>query len=139
MMEEALLKRLRGAEAIQSVAGTHNGRATIDFEERPANDMAAFPAAVLSIVVGGRLYDQDGVTRFRQSRVRFETFGLDYGQARLLLRAITSVVEQPAAIDDVRFHQAKLVLERDGGVDDIPGGLRVSRIIADFNIPATLS
>lgn len=133
-MEEALIARVRADTGIGAVAGSFGGRPAIDLHERKSNERSAFPAAVVSIIAPGRSYGQDGPDPVRLRRVRFECFGLSAGDAILLGRAITEMIEQNARVDGVRFGRGQLLFERSFPPEDI-AELRVFRTLYDFRIP----
>ncbi|TXC73965.1 hypothetical protein FSZ31_04385 [Sphingorhabdus soli] len=136
-MEEDLIARLRAAPAIAAVAGEYDGRPTVDWIERRSDANASFPACVLSIVSPGRDYDQAGPSGLQQRRVRFECFGLSYGSAKRMSRAIIGVIEMAQVVGATRFHRGKLQFERDMPPEDIGGNIKVFRTVLDFFVPTT--
>jgi hypothetical protein len=140
-MEEQLIKRLRTNAGVVAIAGKiHSGakvRPAIDWMERKSDDDAAFPAGTLQGVSPGRSYDQDGPSGLQQKRIRFESFGRSYEQARQLADAAIAALEPAAEIGGMRFHRSKVVFDRDFPPEDLGGTLKVFRILIDFMIPAT--
>ena len=135
-MEDALLGRLRADAGVQAAAGVYNAAPAIDYNERKSNAEAAFPAAIQSLVVGAKNYDQDGPDRARTFRMRWECMALDPDGAFALGQAIIAALEPASAVGGVRFGRGFLVFERDFPPEDV-GELRIFRRIVDMNITAT--
>lgn len=136
-MEEALKSRLRAAPAIVAIAGKYKSRPAIDFMERRSDARSAFPACIIQVISPGKAYDQDGPVGLQRRRVRFETFGLRYGSAKKLARAIIAELEHAAIVGDTRFHRGILAYERDMSPEDLGGNLTVYRTIFDCFLPTT--
>lgn len=134
-MEEALIARLRAAQAVLLIAGTFKDRPTIDLHERKSDATSAFPAAVVTILTPGRGYDHDGADTLHQRRVRFECFGLSAGSSILLKRALVLELERPALVAGVRFGKSQLKFERSFPPEDV-AALRIFRTIIDVEIPS---
>lgn len=135
-MEAALLARLREDPDVIAVAGVYNGEPAIDYDERKSNDVAAFPAAIQSLVVGDKNYDQDGADGARTARMRWECFGLDPDAAFFLAQAIVDALEPKGEFGGVRFGRGFLVFERGFPPEEV-ADLRIFRRIVDLNITAT--
>ncbi|MBB4857197.1 hypothetical protein HNO88_000504 [Novosphingobium chloroacetimidivorans] len=140
-MEAQLLARLRADPGVAAVAGTiatgTAGRPAIDWIERKSDAKSGFPAGTLQSVSSGRLYDQDGPSGLQQKRIRFESYGLSYEQARKLADAAIKALEPAQDVDGIRFHRSKVAFDRDFPPEDLGGGLKVFRTLIDFMIPAT--
>lgn len=134
-MEEALIARLRASAAVQAVAGTYQGRPTIDLHERVSDAPSAFPAVVVTVSAPGRTYSQDGPDPVQFRRVRFECFGLSAGASILMKRAVTECLEQAELVDGVQFSRAQLRFERSFPPEDV-STLRIYRTLTDFEIPS---
>lgn len=135
-MEGALLKRLRADAAVQAVAGVFGGQAAIDFDERKSDDLAAFPAAIQSLISPGKIYDQDGPGGTRTSRLRWECFGLTSDDAYNLAQAIIDSAERAETFGGVRFGRGFLVFERSFPPETV-GERSVYRRLIDMDITAT--
>ena len=133
-MEEALIARLRASSGIAGVAGRFQNRPAIDLHERKANDKAAFPACVVTIISPGKTYSQDGADAVRRRMVRFECFGLSAGSSIVLARAITEECESAAVAGGVQFMPGQLRFERSFDPEDV-GTLRIFRTLIDLIIP----
>jgi hypothetical protein len=140
-MEAALLARLRANPGVAAVAGSipigQGARPAIDWLERKSDEFSAFPACVLQVISAVGEYDQDGRGQLEQKRVRLEVHALDYASARALFAALRDAIEPAADLGGVRFHQAKLTLERDMPPEDLGGGTTIFRTVGDFMVPAT--
>lgn len=136
-MEEALLIRMRAASTVSDVCGIVESRPAIDWMERQSDDATAFPAAIVQKTSPGRFYDHDGASGLQRPRVRVECFGLTYGTAKILARAIILLLEQPDENDGIRFHRGQLQYERDMPPEDLGGDLKIFRVIIEFFLPYT--
>ncbi len=112
-------------------------RPAIDWIERKSDDKSAFPAGTLQVMSSGRSYDQDGASGLQQKRIRFESYGLSYEQARKLADTAIATLEPADDVDGIRFHRSKVMFDRDFPPEDLGGGLKVFRTLIDFMIPAT--
>lgn len=139
VIDFALRRRLREAQAIADLTGRVGGKPAIDLDERKSNDRSAFSSIVITLIAPGRNYDQGGVSSTRQALFRFEIFSLSADPGILLKEALaTELQTKPvAAIDGVRFAAGYVFGDRPGGVDNI-GELRVYRRILDMDITATI-
>ncbi|MFC3097377.1 hypothetical protein [Alteraurantiacibacter palmitatis] len=141
-MKAEFLAKLRSDAAVSAVAGSiavgQGFRPAIDWVARRSDDASAFPAATLQVISGEGDYDQDGRTRFEEPRIRVTSFGASYQDARDLHDALQLVIETPGEVNGVRFHRAKLVLERDLPPEKLNDRLNIYRVAADYRVPATL-
>jgi len=135
-MEGELVARLRANPGVASSTGVFGTRPAVDLGERKSNAPEAFPAAVVTKVFGGGQYDQDGPGRLRFNRMRVECFGLSYGAAKDLAKAVEACLEVADVIGSVRFHRGKLEIARDMAPEDV-AKLRIFRTVLDFQLPTT--
>lgn len=126
-MEEQLLADLRADAAIAAAAGTHNSRALVDWVTRP--DRAVLPAIVLNRVSTERLYIHGGQDDLTSARVQCDCYGLTYAATATLYRALQDKMEAGGT-----GWRAFLITHRDFAPEDTPGGERVFRKSADFNV-----
>lgn len=135
-MDAALLKRLREAPAVADKSGTYNEEPAIDFDERKSDDASAFPAAIITLIDPGKLYDQDGPSATRQARWRFECMALTPDGAAELAEVIEREIEAAKQVDTVRFHKGFLAFGRSFPPETV-GEQRIFRRLIDMDITAT--
>lgn len=126
-MEEQLVTDLRADAGIIAAAGTFSGRASVDWVTRP--DTAALPGIAMQRVATDRLYVHGGNDSLTMARVQFDCFGGTYADTTALYRALQTKMEAGGT-----GWRAFLVTQRDFAPEDLPGGERVFRKLADFNI-----
>lgn len=126
-MEEQLITDLRGTTALAATLAVFNGRAAIDWVQRP--DLAGLPAITLQRISTDRIYSHEGPVDLTGARVQFDCWGATYGAARTAFRALLTKMETGGT-----GWKAFLDTERDAGAEDLDGGQRVFRVSADFNI-----
>lgn len=126
-MEEQLITDLRGDAGIIAVTGVFNSRPSIDWVTRP--DTAALPGIAMQRVATDRLYIHGGEDTLTMARVQFDCFGATFASTATLYRALQAKMEAGGT-----GWRAFLVTQRDFAPEDTPGGERVFRKSADFNI-----
>jgi hypothetical protein len=129
-MEEALLARLRSVGAITSQLATVNGRAAINWIERPEE----LPAITLQDITAGRIYAHDGATGLANPMVQIDCYARTYGAAKLIARAVRDEMEAAATVAGIEFDESFLVASRGMTPDDLGGGIKVFRQSLDFSV-----
>lgn len=126
-MEEQLLADLRADAGVAAACATYNSRPAVDWITRP--DLAGLPALVLQVVATDPLYTHGGQDPLTMTRVQFDCFAGTYAQAAALYRAALAKMNAGGT-----GWRAFLVTQRDFAPEENPGGERVFRKMADFNV-----
>ena len=125
-MQAALRTRLVGAAGVQTLVGDKVHWAIV-----PAK--TALPYIRLQTISDPREPTLAGLSAARTTRVRADCMATKYGTARAIAEAVVAEMEQPAALDGIRFGKSRSLGPRDLG-EDVPGTGYVHRLSLDLLI-----
>jgi hypothetical protein len=113
-MEEALIARLLGVEAVSGMVATR-----VYPGSRPQG--SALPAIVLNRISGGPLYADDGEVGLEQARIQVDCWAATYAGAKLLARRVAASLSAfEGTVGETTFQLIELDIEQDlreGGGD----------------------
>lgn len=125
-MEEALRAKLLANPAIAALAKA------VAWIDRP--DASLLPAITLQQVGPGRSYTHSGANDLTDPLVQFDLWGTSQWQVVQLERLVTAEMETPGTISGVEFGTAFLEAQNDFDPEDIDGGDKVYRRVADWRV-----
>lgn len=128
-MEEALRAKLLANVAIAAVAKA------VAWIDRP--DASKLPAITLQQVGAGRTYTHDGANDLTDPLIQFDFWGRSQLEVVQIERLVTAEMETASTIEGVEFGVAFLEAQNDFDPEDIDGGDKVYRRVADWRVYST--
>lgn len=128
-MEEALRAKLLANAAIAAMVKV------VAWIDRP--DASLLPAITLQQVGAGRTYTHDGANDLTDPLIQFDMWGASQWQVVQLERLVTAEMETASTISGVAFDVAFLEAQNDFDPEDIDGGDKVYRRVADWRVNST--
>ncbi|MEM7301917.1 MAG: DUF3168 domain-containing protein [Pseudomonadota bacterium] len=128
-MEEALISLLRDDASVSSHLG-----ARIHWVRRPQGE-SAYPTCVLAVASSNTGIHSKGSDGLSQSRVQVDVYGRRYGDAKLAIRAIHTLMHgYRGTVGGVSFKRCSMETERDLTDRENNDDVRLFRVTADILI-----
>lgn len=125
-MEEELVALLLADTAITDQVGDR-----INFVDRPGDTL---PAVTLQVADQNTEYTHGSKDNINYPRVQADCWGRNYGETKLLARAVADRFEAGGSNGGVTFHEGHEINNSDMPADMKEGGSRIFRVMLEFSI-----